>query len=106
MAYRRIKGTIEYINVPINTIPTAILVFGAHTFIGVGLPRLFGFGFGELEYILLFHNICREHLAFVLGRPASRRHGRREEDMINVEEEEDANCFWIVCTSTKTRTRL
>ena len=72
----------EYIKVPINTMPTAIRVLGAQTLMGVGRPRLFGFGLGELEYNLLLRRIWREAPGTILGRLASRRHGLKGEAIV------------------------
>lgn len=76
------ENTIEYIKVEMNTTPTAIRVFGAQTLMGVGRPRLFRFGFGPFEYILLFRSTWREEFGILFGRFASRRHGLNGEAIV------------------------
>ena len=74
----------EYIKVPINTMPTQIRVLGAQTLMDVGLPRSLGFGLGPFEYILLFRSSWREDAGIGFGRLASRRHGLNGEAILSV----------------------
>jgi len=62
--------------------PIAILVFGAQTGIGVGLPNLFGSGRGLVAYDLAFRSVRSVHCGLFFGNVRSRRHCINGEDIL------------------------